>query len=753
MKRLSISTIFPKLSICLVCMCTAIPSLTLAQNHTSLIDYVNPFIGTSNFGATHPGAQYPHGMASVAPFNVAFKAGKENPFEKDSSWHSRPYVNDNAFLTGFSHVNLSGVGCPDLGSILLMPTSGDLVLNPQEYGSTYSNEDASPGYYSSVLNKYKIQAELSSTLRSGISRYTFPTGKANIILNLGLGLTNETGSMLRIVSDNEVEGFKMVGTFCYNPEDVRPVYFVAKISKPAEQFGAWKKMPEYTGVEAEWVKYNGSIKPYPSFTLPIAGDDIGAYFSFESKEQQIIDVKVGISYVSIDNARANLESEQPNFAFEQTRKKSEKKWNSLLERIKLEGKEQDKTLFYSALYHILIHPNIIQDVNGDYPLMGSYETGNVKDKNRYSVFSLWDTSRNLHPFLSLVYPELQSQMVNSMTDMAKESGWLPKWELLGMETQVMVGDPGTVVIADTYLRGIQDFDIEAAYKAARKSALQIQNNLLRPDIEDYLKLGYVPVDDEGTWDGTVSTSLEYYIADWNLAQLAKMLGKTKDAQLFGARSMNYKILFDSETGMLRPKYANGDWFAPYDPQLGRNFEPAPGYVEGNAWNYRFYVPHDIPGLISSLGGEKQFLKQLQLTFDSDNYDMANEPDITYPFLFNYIKGEEWRTSAKVSELITKYYTNSPSGIPGNDDAGTLSTWLLYAMIGLYPMSPGNMDYALFSPRFDRIEILLDPKYYSGESLIIERSSDSSSFNGAPLKHFFINHHLLVEGGTLISNMP
>ncbi len=722
-----------------------------------ITDYVNPFIGTANFGATHPGAQFPHGMASVVPFNVAFKAGKENKFEKDEAWNSRSYVYENKYLTGFSHVNLSGVGCPDLGSILLMPTTGKLQFDAQKHGSTYHNETASPGYYKSTLDKYNIDVEVSSTLRTGISRYTFPEGQSHILLNLGLGLTNETGGMLKVVSNNEVEGFKMLGTFCYNSEDVRPVYFVAKLSKTAKSAGAWKKMPKYKNVEAQWIGYNDSYKPYKNYHQEIAGDDIGAYFSFDTTKQEQVEVKVGISYVSIENARNNLNAEQPNFAFEQTQEKSKQKWQSLLERIKVKGTDNNKTLFYTALYHALIHPNIIQDSNGDYPLMGNHGIGNNKTKNRYSVYSLWDTHRNLHPLLSLVYPEIQSEMVNSMVDMAKESGWLPKWELLGMETEVMVGDPATPVIADTYLRGIRDFDVDSAYQFAKKAALTTENNLLRPKNKQYNELGFVPIDGEDKWGGTVSTSLEYYIADWNLAMLAKALGNKSDYELFLQRSLGYKKLFDASTGMLRPKHSDGKWFSPYDPQLGRNFEPAPGYIEGNAWNYRFYVPHDINGLIELIGGTDKFTEQLALTFTSDNFDMANEPDITYPFLFNYVKGEEWRSQEKVLQLIKQHFVNAPHGIPGNDDTGVLSTWLVFSMMGIYPVSPGDMNYALVTPSFDKITIKLNQDYYSGKVLVLKSRKKSSqakyineiSFNSKKEDSYFIKHQQLVNGGELI----
>jgi predicted alpha-1,2-mannosidase len=695
-------------------------------------------------------------MASVVPFNVAFKAGKENKFEKDEAWNSRSYVYENNYLTGFSHVNLSGVGCPDLGSILLMPTSGKLHFDAQKHGSTYRNETASPGYYKNTLDKYDIDVEVSSTLRTGISRYTFPKGKSHILLNLGLGLTNETGSMLKVVSNNEVEGFKMLGTFCYHSEDVRPVYFVAKLSKVAKSAGAWKKMPKYKNVEAEWIGYDDDYKPYENYRQEIAGDDIGAYFSFDTDEQEQVEVKVGISYVSIENARTNLDAEQPYFDFDKTREQSKQKWQKLLERIQVEGTDNNKTLFYTALYHALIHPNIIQDSNGDYPLMGKHGIGNNKTKNRYSVYSLWDTHRNLHPLLSLVYPEIQSEMVNSMVDMAKESGWLPKWELLGMETEVMVGDPATPVIADTYLRGIRDFDVESAYQYAKKAALKTENNLLRPENKLYSELGYVPIDGEDKWGGTVSTSLEYYIADWNLAMLAKELGYKTDYELFFQRSSGYKKLFDSSTGMLRPKHGDGKWFSPYDPQLGRDFEPAPGYIEGNAWNYRFYVPHDINGLIELLGGIDTFSEQLTLTFSSDNFDMANEPDITYPFLFNYVEGQEWRSQEKVLQLIKQHFINAPHGIPGNDDTGVLSTWLVFSMMGIYPVSPGDMNYALVTPSFDKITITLNQDYYSGKELVLKTIKKNNKakfikdihFNSKKVDSYFINHQQLVNGGEL-----
>ncbi len=738
-----------------ICLLAALLPLR-AQDAAS---YVNPFIGTSNYGATHPGPVLPNGMASVCPFNVAFKKGAGNMFEKDSEWHSRPYVHENTFLTGYSHINLSGVGCPDLGSILLMPTTGTLELDPEQHGSTYQNERAEAGYYAHTLDKYGIGVELSATLRSGISRYTFPAGQANVLLNLGLGLTNETGAVVRVVSESEVEGFKLTGDFCYGrPEAVRPAYFVARLSQPAARYGAWKKMPQYQGVEADWIKYNDAYKPYPAFRQEVAGDEVGAYFSYDLPQGGVIEVQVGLSYTSIAHARQNLEAEQPGFDFAGVRQKARQAWNERLGRIEVTGgTAEDKTIFYSALYHLHLHPNIFQDVNGDYRIMEGADIKNTGGKNRYTVFSLWDTYRNVHPFLSLAYPELQLEMVHSMVEMYRESGWLPKWELLGMETGVMVGDPATPVIADTWLRGLRDFDVETAYAAARKAATQLEGNRLRPGLKQYDSLGYIPEDSLiGVW-GTVSTTLEYNIADWNLAQLAQGLGKNKDYVRFLRRSNSYRNYFDLQTNMLRPRMSDGSWLDPFDPEAGKNFEPVIGFVEGNAWQYRFYVPHDIKGLIGLIGGEEAFFEALKACFDTDNYDMANEPDITYPFLFNYVPGKESHTQQTVRRLIRQHYFNAPAGLPGNDDTGTLSAWLLFSMMGLYPDCPGNMDFALTSPVFDEVTIHLNPKYYPGKTLMIETVNakgderlliEKMEWNGKPHQAFFINHHELVKGGKL-----
>jgi len=597
--------------------------ISLGMNGQSPVDYVNTLIGTSNYGATHPGAVRPNGMASVVPFNVAFKKDKGNKFEKDSEWHSRPYVYENEFLTGFSHVNLSGVGCPDLGSIILMPTHGELTFDPESNGSTISEEQSTPGHYSCKIDDHSIHVDVTSTKRVGLSRYKFPKGQANILLNLGLGLTNETGAHLRVVSETEVEGYKIFGEFCYTSEAVRPVYFVIRTSKKTDDFGAWKKMPNYKGVEGDWSKYNNKFKPYHRYANDLAGENIGAYFSYDLTKEEVIEVRVGISYVSIENARMNLDAETKGKSFEQIKEESKKEWNNLLSRIKIkDDNTENKTMFYSALYHMLMHPSILQDVNGDYPAMQSSEILNAGERNRYTVFSLWDTYRNVHPFFSLVYPEMQSDMVTSMIEMYKESGWLPKWELMSLETHTMVGDPAIPVIADTYLRGIRDFDLETAYQGMIKNASVTHNNFIRTDNLLYDSLGYIPQNFDDLYNGSVSAALEYNIADWNLAMLAKELGKKEDYQFYFNRSMSYKNYFDPETKMLRPRVDGGAFYDKFNPELGKNFEANVGFVEGNAWQYRFYVPHDTKGLIKLVGGNEAFIKELQACFDGNHYDAA-----------------------------------------------------------------------------------------------------------------------------------
>ena len=722
------------------------------------VDYVDPFIGTTNYSVCNPGAVLPNSMMSVVPFNVM--GSDLNQYDKDSRWWSAPYEYTNKYFTGFAHVTLSGVGCPELGTLLTMPTTGKLDVNYRSYGSEYSNEQAAPGYYSVDLKKYGIRCEVSTTLRTSAERYTFPKGEGHILLNLGNGLTNEVGGMVRRVSNTEIEGYRLCGTFCYNPQAVFPIYFVMRVNKQPQSAGYWKKQPVMTGAQKDWDPDNGKYKLYTTYGKELAGNDVGYYFNYDFEEGEQVEVQLGVSFVSIANARENLQKEQPRFAFDQIRQEARQSWQQTLCRISVEGgTEAQKRMFYTALYHTQIHPNILQDCNGQYPEMENFNIGTTKG-NRYTVFSLWDTYRNVHQLFTLLYPDKQLGMVRSMIDMYREWGWMPKWELYGRETWTMEGDPSIPVITDTWLKGLRDFDIQTAYEAFLKSStLPAKENKMRPDVDNYYKRGYVPMGEyaaDMSGDNSVSHALEYYIADASLANLAEALGKKKDARRFRQQSLGYRHYYSKESGTLRPICQDGTFLTPFDPKDGADFSNAPGFHEGSAWNYTFYVPHDILGLAKLMGGNKKFVEKLQYVFDNGLYDPANEPDIAYPYLFSYFKGEEWRTQKTVSKLIEKYFSDTPKGIPGNDDCGTMSTWLIFSMIGLYPDCPGSPYYTLTTPVFDKVTLHLDPQYYPKGDLVIRTIRSQAgdglilrmTLGGRPLHRYRISHDDLIQGRSL-----
>ncbi len=727
----------------------------MAETTTDYASLVNPFVGTTNYGTTNPGALVPNGLMQVVPFNVM--GSKENRFDKDSRWWSTPYDVTNKYFTGYAHVALSGVGCPELGSLLTIATTGDIEPDYHKYGSGYTEETAAPGYYSNRLTKYDILSEVTATTRTAAERYTFPGGKSNILINLGEGLTNESGATVRRVSDTEIEGSKLLGTFCYNPQAVFPIYFVIRVTRRPDASGYWKMQPVMEGPEKNWDKDNGTYKIYSKYGRELSGDDIGYFFTYDSLAPgEQVEVRMGVSFVSTANARENLDKEQLSFSFDELKAQARKKWNDDLGKIRVKGgTDEQRKVFYTALYHTLIHPNILSDVNGEYPLMESFGNGK-KDYDRYTVFSLWDTYRNVHQLMTLVYPERQLDMVRSMVDMSKEWGWLPKWELYGRETFTMEGDPAIPVIVDTYRKGLTDFDIDSAYIAMKRSAnTPGAFNPMRPDVDPYIELGYVPLgyySGDMSGDNSVSHALEYYVADAALAWLAEQRGDKEFAAELRKRAAGYKNYYSSESGTLRPKLADGKFLSPFNPRQGENFEEVPGFHEGSAWNYTFFVPHDVEGLAKLMGGKKKFVDKLQMVFDSTLYDPANEPDIAYPYLFSRFKGEEWRTQEQVNRLLSKYFTNKPDGIPGNDDTGTMSAWALFSMMGFYPDAPGEPFYTVTSPVFDEVAIDLG----NGKTLEItaERPSEdaiyinSMTLGGKPLKDYRILHDDLVKGGKL-----
>lgn len=728
-----------------------LPALLHAQK--SPVDYVNPFIGTTNFGTCNPGAVMPAGLMSVVPFNVM--GSDLNAFDKDARWWSTPYEETNSFFTGYSHVNLSGVGCPDLSSLLLMPTSGTLDVDYHNYGSTYTDEKATPGRYSNRLTKYGIKTEVSATLRTSIARFVYPKGQGNVLLNLGEGLTNESGAFVRYVNDCEVEGQKMLGGFCYNsPHAWYPCYFVLRVSKKPQSRGFWKHQRDAYGVEKEWNPEAGKYKLYENYRRDLGGDDIGAYWTFDCAEGEEVEVRMGVSFVSIANARENLNAEQPaGTHFDDIALQARQAWEQALSTVTVEGGTEDqRTIFYTALYHLQIHPNILQDVNGQYPAMEGEEILQT-NHNRYTVFSLWDTYRCTHQLNTLLFPSRQLDMVRTMLDMYRESGWLPKWELFGRETFTMEGDPAIPVIYDTWAKGLRDFDVELAYEAMRRGAdTPGKDNPLRPDIDEYLKRGYCPLESE--FDNSVSHALEYYIADYALSRFAgEAVGDTEAQRRYYERSMGYRHYFCKDFGTLRPITPDGKFLTPFNPKQGENFEPSPGFHEGNAWNYTFYVPHDVKGLARLMGGPKRFVNNLQRIFDDGNYDPANEPDIAYPYLFSYFKGEEWRTQLLTRQCLDRYFHNAPNGIPGNDDTGTMSAWAVFSMMGIYPDNPADASYTITTPVFDKVTIRLEQPVNGHDHLVIEApgAADNTrikgiTVGGRPYKSFRISHNDLLRNG-------
>lgn len=724
-----------------------------AQAQSDNTQYVDPFIGTADYSATHPGAVVPHGMMAVVPFNVT---GSElNRYDKDTRWWSTPYDIRNNYSVGFAHGALSGVGCPEMGAIITMATTGAMQADAALRGSTYSDEVAKPGYYATTYDRFNIRAEATATERASVERYTFNEGgEANIIIDLGTALSNESGAMLRQVSATEVEGMRLLGTFCYTNQAVFPVYFVARISQPATKVRYWKRQPEMTGVEAAWSGDSGQYKIYESYSREIMGDDIGVCFSLGEVEPGTeVEVRVGISYVSIEGARRNLEAECGKRSFDDALLGAQRSWRNALGRIRVEGgSDADRRIFYTALYHALLHPNIVSDVDTKYPKMESGTVGS--GYNRYTVFSLWDTYRNLHQLLTLVYPDRQSDMVRTMVDMSKEWGWLPRWELYGRETFTMEGDPAIPVIVDSYLKGIRDFDVEAAYAAMKRSATTPgKDNPIRRDIDPYIERGYIPVGvfaQDMSGDNSVSHALEYYVADNALATFAREMGDEEFAREMERRASGWRNYYSVKDGAMRPIDKSGEFVGDFDPAAGANFSNTIGFHEGSSWNYTFFVPHDIEALIKVMGGGKKFVERLEWVFENGHYDPTNEPDIAYPYLFSRVRGYEYLTQEWVRRLLDENYTTEPDGLPGNDDTGTMSAWAVFSMMGIYPDCPGEPYYTITTPRFERVEMDTD---YGTIVITTEGKGDHIRRNGVELggnsiNRFRISHEELMKAKEL-----
>ena len=706
-----------------------------ADNNVNLTRYVDPFIGTANGGNTFPGAVMPWGMVSVSPHNAPGAPSG--------------YIDGGPHFYGLGHVHLSGTGCSDLGSVIITATRKENAISPEDYKSRYSKQHARPGFYSLYLDDEKISLTTTVTMRCGMTRFSSEeNGIVDIILDVGRSLSLEGGGKITIVAPDRVSGFNISGGFC-GEENRKKVYFAAQFNRPFITASLW---------QGEQVSAEDSAE--------ILDGSTGGLFRFNLRPDEDVLLKVGISYTSEHNARLNLAAEMPDWNFEKLKDSAQQAWQAQLERIIVEGgREEDLVRFYSAIYHMLIHPNVIDDVNGQYPLMGLTGTGQYpENRDRYSVFSLWDTYRTVHPFLTLVYPEVQSAMINSMLDMYDESGFLPKWELVGNETYMMVGDAATPVIADSYVKGVKGFSAEKALEAVLKPVMLTEGQEaapIRAGYHELLSYKYIPFDQDTSEDwwvwGPVSTTLEYCHADWTISRMAAALDRSDISEQFRQRSTYYKNLFDVQTRFLRPKLANGEWLDPFDPlaKEGSGYwsgSGGPGYVEGNAWNYTWFVPHDIPGLVDLFDGADNFAAKLQACFDEGHFDITNEPDIAYPYLFTYINGEEYRTRSLIKKLMAEHFSTGPDGLPGNDDCGTISGWFVFSALGFYPACPGADEYRLGIPLFDKATIRLNTDHYAGDQFVIEKTAGRQEqilLNGIDYPHYSISHRDIINGGSLI----
>jgi predicted alpha-1,2-mannosidase len=701
-----------------------------AQNN--LIKYVNPFIGTGGHGHTYPGASLPHGMVQLSPDT-----------DIDGwDWCSGYHYSDSSII-GFSHTHLSGTGCADYGDILFMPTNGEIKLNhgakanPDEgYRSRFShkNEKASAGYYSVFLDDYKIKVELTATERCGFQRYTSNEDKdINIIIDLVHGIQDKTtDSEINIIDNNIVEGYRRSTGWAKD----HTVYFHAEFSQPFQ-------------------KSNIAVDGNFTSKTEEQGEKLKAILYFNKTDKPIL-VKVGISHTSLNGAIENLKSEIPNWDFDSIKKSAEDKWEEALSLINVESKADSiKTIFYSALYHSLLNPNLESDVNGTY--VGMDHKIHNTDHDVYTVFSLWDTFRAEHPLFTLINKDKDADMIKSLLQKYQESGLLPVWELASNETGTMIGYHSIPVIVDAYFKGIRNFDVELAFEAMKKSAMQ--DNL---GLEYYKEMGYIPADLENE---SVSKTLEYAYDDWCIAMMAKDLGKTEDYNYFIDRAKFYTNVFDPTSSLMRAK-KNGKWYEPFDP-----FSVSGNYTEANAWQYSFFVPQDISGLMNLMGGREKFISKLdelfttnpQLTgrFQSDitgligQYAHGNEPSHHMAYLYNYAS-EPWKTQDRVHEILTTMYSTKIDGLSGNEDCGQMSAWYVLSSMGFYPVCPGDEKYIIGTPLFDhtaintgtkeKFEIIA--KNLSPENHYIK----SANLNGNEYPFAYITQTLINNGGKLFLEM-
>lgn len=720
---------------------------------TGKVAHVNPFIGTGGHGHTFPGATVPYGMVQLSPDT------RLNGWDACSGYHS----SDGAIL-GFSHTHLSGTGIGDYGDILLMPTTGRQPLsqgtaeNPDAgYCSKKAtgSETAFPGYYQVTLADYNVKAELTATARAGMHRYTYPNqSDAGVILDVGHTLQSHhnTVNQIEILNDHEIRGYKVTKGWARDHH----VYFHAVFSKPfTYDLAVGEKLLNDDSNSINEVGAKALLK-----------------FSNLSDDQLM--VKVGISAVDYEGARKNVEKEIPDWDFEAVQSSALSQWKRWLQKVDVKGGTPDQQkIFYTALYHTGISPNVFTDVDGRYRGMDK-KIHQANGSNNYTVFSLWDTFRAFHPLMTIVNPARNEEWIRALLKKYEQGAVLPMWELSSNETGTMIGYHSVPVIVDAYFKGYRNFDVEKAYAAIVHSASYDTVNVFFPDDEvkrnlmpkaKYFNetLGYIPCDKENE---SVSKALEYAYNDWCIAQMANALGKKSDYKKFMERSKRYAKYFDQETGFMRGKKSDGSWKTPFNPRFSNHREDE--YVEGNAWQWSWFVPHDVEGLVKLHGGKKEFITKLDSLFsvssavDGHNssadisgligqYAHGNEPSHHIAYLYNYV-GQPWKTQELVDEILTTLYFNNENGLSGNEDCGQMSAWYILSSLGFYQVSPGDPTYTIGRPLFEEATINLD----NGKQFVIKAPGNNAAtkyvqqvkLNGKVLAKPFFSHQELMNGGVL-----
>jgi predicted alpha-1,2-mannosidase len=740
-------------------------NLVKAQSSENLVKYVRPIIGTQRMGHVFPGATVPFGAVQLSPETdtVGYELnGKYNP---DVYKYCAGYQYDDKTIVGFSHTHFSGTGHSDLGDFLIMPTVGELKLNPgtadkphSGYRSAFSHQDevSEANYYKVKLADYNITTELTTSTRVGFHQYTFPkSDQAHIILDLISGIYNypdkNVWTYVHVVNDTLITGYRQTSGWART----RVLYFAMTFSKPFYQYG-YRNYSQREVYHGFWDKFNQN-KNFPE----IAGRQIRTFFDFKTEENEKIKIKLAISPVSMDNALTNMRTEVPGWDFDKVKRDGQQQWEKELHKIEIQSSSKDeKENFYTSMYHAMINPTIYMDIDGSY--MGLDRNMHKADGfTNYTTFSLWDTHRALHPLFNIIEPDRNADMIGSMLahyDQSPEH-MLPIWSNSGNENWCMSGYHSVPVIADAIIKGNITFDANKALDACVTTA----RHRSYEGIGEYMDKGYVPDEKSGV---SVSNTLEYAYDDWCIAQIAKKLGRNDIYEEFIKRSQNYKNVYDPSVGFMRPKLANGTFRKNFDPLTTIN----QGFIEGNAWNYTLYVPHDPEGLIKLMGGNARMVRYLDSLFTMTlpdkffaeteditrdgiigNYVHGNEPSHHVAYLYNWTD-KPWKTQERVRMILKKMYKPAPDGLGGNDDTGQMSAWYIFTTLGFYPVAPGSDHFSIGSPAINKATINLE----NGKTFTIDVKNQGDKnvyvqkilLNGQPLNRLFITQAEIMNGGTL-----